>query len=354
MMSIDDHRRQIDRLDGQIVALLNERARLAALIGREKAQEGKGPLDTAREQAVIQAVVKRGEGPLRVQDLEAIYREVLSACRAVQRELVVAYHGPEGSWHHAAAQRFFGSAAVFRSGHDIPAVFDAAERGQVDYAVVAIENSSEGQIGATLDRLVDTPLRICAEVFVDVHHCLVGKGPLERVRRVYSIPIALQQCANWLRQNLPQTGWVEVANTAEGAERASQDEEGAAVASREAGEMRGLVALVENIEDYVGNRTRFLVMGREEPEPTGADKTSLAASTMHKPGALHALLAPLAERGLNLTMIQSRPIKTRQWEYMFFVDLVGHRREARVAEALQAAQGQCLFFKVLGSYPEGG
>jgi len=218
---------------------------------------------------------------------------------------------------------------------------------------VAIENSSEGQVGATLDRLVDTPLRICAEVFVDIHHCLVGKGELSGVRRVYSFPLALQQCANWLRRNLPDAELVEVANTAAGAERASKDQGGAAVASHEAAEIWGLSVLAENIEDYVGNRTRFLVLGREEPPPTGGDKTSLVVSTVHQPGALYAFLAPFAERHLNLTMIQSRPIKTRQWEYLFFVDLAGHKQEPAVAAALEASQAHCLFFKVLGSYPEG-
>jgi len=352
-MSIEEHRKRIDALDEQIVALLNERARLAGEIGHEKQQEGKSAFDPVREQAVIEAVSRSGAGPLRAQNLLAIYREVLSACRAMQRPVVVAYHGPEGSWHHSAARQVFGSSAALKAAPDIPAVFDAAEREQADYAVVAIENSSEGQVGATLDRLVDTPLRICAEIFVDVHHCLVGRGELARVRRVYSFPLALEQCANWLRRNLPNAEWIEVANTAAGAERASQDEEGAAVASREAAHIWQLSLLAENIEDYVGNRTRFLVLGREQPPPTGADKTSLVVSTAHKPGALYAFLAPFAERHLNLTMIQSRPVKTRRWEYLFFVDLSGHQGEPMVAAALEASQPHCLFFKVLGSYPEG-
>jgi len=352
-MPIEDYRERIDALDEQIASLLNERARLAAQIGEQKREQGREAYDPAREQAVLERMGAKAVSPLKAEHLRAVYREILSACRAVQKPTVVAYHGPEGSWHHAAARRAFGSAAVLQPERDIPAVFDAAERGDADYAVVAIENTSEGQVGANLDRLVDTGLVACAEVFVDIHHCLVGKTTLDRVERVYSFPHALQQCAQWLRRNLPEAQWVEVANTAAGAARAAEDEGGAAVASREAAELWGLSILAESIEDYVGNRTRFLVLGREEPEPTGADKTSLIVSTAHRPGALYSFLAPFAQRGLNLTMIHSRPIKTRQWEYMFFVDLGGHRRDAKVAEALEASREHCLFFKILGSYPEG-
>lgn len=346
-------REQIDRVDAQILTLLNRRARLAARIGRSKRQDGARVYVPERERQIFARLAQLNRGPLPDGAVRAIYREIISASRALEEPVRVAYLGPEATFTHLAAREQFGSQAVFVPAATIPQVFAEVERGQVDYGVVPVENSSEGGVAITLDMFVESTARIIAEVSLEVRHCLLSRAPrLAQVRRVLAHPQALAQCRRWLTAHLPGATTEEVASNSHAAAVAAGDRRAAAIASRLAAEHYGLNVLAANIQDQAANFTRFLVLGREPApgRPTGRDKTSLLLSVRDEVGVLYRTLKPFADHAINLLRIESRPLKGRPWEYLFFIDVEGHVSEEPLARALREIQPHCVSVKVLGSY----
>jgi chorismate mutase/prephenate dehydratase len=351
--SMEKIRKGIREKDRQIVGLLNERASLSAEMGRLKDLLGREIYDPAQERRVLRCVAEINEGPLSAEALGRIYREILSSSRQIQAPLSVACLGPESSFTQMAALSHFGGSARILPQKSIGRVFDELEKGRVSFGVVPLENSVEGTVKLTLDRLIDTPLKIRAEIFLRISHCLLSRGTKGNVLRVYSHPQALAQCRTWLARNLPRAEPVETDSTASAAVRAREDRRGAAIGSRMASRTYGLRILAEGIEDQPTNTTRFIVLGGGRSEPTGEDKTSILFGTPHIPGALHASLGPFSRAGINLLRIESYPIRNRMWEYLFFVDFAGHTDEKNARNCLRRLEKKTVFLKVLGSYPKG-
>jgi len=342
----------VDAIDLQLVDRLNERARLVAEIGRIKQDAGAPIFQPGREAEVVRRVVGASTGPLPDSAIEAIYREIMSAARAIQRPLGVAYLGPQGTFSELAMLKKFGSSAQPQSCASIDEVFRAAESERADFAVVPVENSSEGAVSRSLDLLLATPLCIVAEVSIPVHlHLLTLTAGLQGVKRVLAHPQALGQCVAWLNLNAPGLERVSVASNAEAARLASLDPQLAAIAGDQAAVRYGLQTVASLIQDDAHNRTRFLVLGRHHSRRTGSDKTSLILSVANRAGAVHEMLAPLARHGVSMTRFESRPARTGAWEYHFFVDLEGHASDGNIAAALQDLQQTCAFYRCLGSYP---
>lgn len=342
-------RGRIDQLDDEVLRLLSQRAQLAQEIGRLKDGNAYRP---EREAQILQRLAAANGGPLPAEAVARLFGEIMSACRALEQPLAVAYLGPEGTYSEEAALRRFGAAARAVPCASIDEVFREVEAGVVGYGMVPVENSTEGAIGRTLDLLLATPLKVCGEVQLPIHHALLTRAAdLASVRKVYSHPQSLGQCHEWLGQNLTHAARVPAASNAEAARLASLEEGAAAIASRKAGALFGLPALAENIEDDPRNTTRFLVIGDQEVAPSGRDKTSLVVSAKNRPGAVHDLLGPFAKCGVSMTRLESRPSRTGLWEYVFFVDIEGHQRDEKVAQALAEMRERAAFLKVLGSYP---
>ncbi len=357
---LESLRTSVKEKDAAIVRLLGERASLAVEIGRQKRLEGWEIYDPVQESQVYSGIEEMNEGPLPDEALRAIYREILSASRALQAPVKVAFLGPEASFSHQAALRHFGSGAEFLPQATIAGVFDAAERGLADWGIVPVENSAEGSVKSTLDGLIATPLAIQAEVYGRIRHCLIAAaGGADRIERVYSHPQALAQCRGWIARNLPGAALLETDSTAAAARKVLDDRAGAAVASRLAAGTPGLRLVAEGIEDSPLNTTRFLVLGAAGQErggaaaATGRDKTSILFGTPHRPGALHEALAPFAEEEVNLTRIESYPVRDRMWEYLFFADFSGHREEAKPKKCLEELAKRTTLLKILGSFPRG-
>jgi chorismate mutase/prephenate dehydratase len=351
-MGLAEWRARIDDLDRQLLKLLNQRAGIALEVGRAKRQTGAPVHDPEREQEVFEGLLRLNDGPLPAEAVQAIWREILSASRVLQQSFRVAYLGPAATFAHLAALRQFGASTEYVALRGIPDVFAEVEHERADVGVVPVENSTEGAVNHTLDRLIDSELLICGEVQLEIHHYLLSRArDASDVKLVYSHPQALAQCREWLDRNLPQAQTVEVASTAAAAERALEDGAAAAVASELAGRLYDLPVLRERIEDFARNVTRFLIIGRRPIARTGRDKTSILLSIKDEVGALYRILEPVAGARLNLTRIESRPTRRRPWEYVFFVDFEGHQADADVQQVLAALRERCLFLKVLGSYP---
>jgi chorismate mutase/prephenate dehydratase len=349
-------RAAIDAVDEQLHGLLNERARLAQRAGISKHRDGH-TVDfyrPEREAEVLRRALERNPGPLRNEEIVRLFREIMSACLAQEEPLKVAFLGPEGTFTQQAVFKHFGHSVRALALPTVDEVFQEVEAGNADFGIVAIENSSEGTITNTLDRFLTSPLHICGEVELRIHHCLMGKmDALARVLRVCSHSQALAQCRGWLDEHLPDAERVPVASNAEGARRARDEQGTAAIAGETAAEVYGLSLLVRDIEDRADNATRFLVLGRKLLRPSGADRSTLLVSIgdTRSPGALHRLLEPLARYGISMTRIESRPSRRRKWDYVFFIDIEGHAEEPRVRKALSALQRRASLFRVLGSYP---
>ena len=346
-------RRQIDEIDTDLLALVNRRVELAQAAGRTKA---KGD-DTVvyrpeREALILDRIVKLNKGPLASEKVERLFREVISLCRAAEAKPTVAVLGPAGTYSELAAVRHFGQEVDIVLAASIDEVFRLTEADTAQYAVVPVENSTEGGIGNTLDRLLNTPLTICGEIDFRVRHCLLGLSRTVTPKTVSAHQQALAQCRIWLDSNLPGVDLLSVPSNAEAARRAAGDADSVAIASEEAADPYGLTVLHSNIEDQPGNSTRFLVLGHRLVERTGKDKTSVAMSVRNRPGALQALLAPLSDNNVDLTKVESRPSSTGLWEYIFFIDFAGHVGDAAVARALADIEDQAAMFKILGSYPK--
>jgi len=353
-MDIEDIRRQIDELDAAILELLNRRAEKAIEIGRLKEQVEGPVFDPARERRILERLAEVNDGPLPAQALRDVYGAIFAASRLLEKRLVVAYYGPAGSFTHIAARRKFGSADL-RPFDTVADVFGAVEKKEADLGVVPIENTTAGVVPLTLDAFVESNLKICAEVHVDIEHYLLStSSSLDDVARVYSHPQALAQCRLWLRANLPKAELVPVGSTARAAELASNEPRSAAIGPALAGQLHDVPALRERIHDRPDNRTRFVVIAHQTPPPSGADRTSLLFSVPHKAGALHRALGVFSSHQINMTFIQSHPTKQTPWEYMFFVDVQGHAEDPANAlhRALAEMADRTLVLRVLGSYPE--
>lgn len=343
-------RAEIDALDDELLRLLNRRAAAAGRIGELKG--GAQAYRPERESEILRRVGRGNPGPLPAERAAAVFREIISACRAMEATIRVAYLGPEGTFSEMALRKQFGQAVTAEPCASIDEVFRAVECGGAEFAVVPVENSAEGAVGRTLDLLLKTPLKICAEIALRVHQNLMRRGAgLDGVRRVYSHAQSLAQCHAWLAQHLPLAERVPVSSNAEAARLAAREPDACAIGAEIAAERYGLVVIAPNIEDDPNNRTRFLVLGQLAPEATGSDATSLVMSAPNRPGAVHALLTPFAKHGVSMSRLESRPMRVGQWEYYFFVDLEGHRSDPPVAASLAELEKLAPFLKILGSYP---
>ena len=345
-------RRKIDELDQKIVELLNERAKVVIAVGKAKIADGSPVYAPDREHAVLQRVSELNAGPLPQKTLAAIYRELMSGSFALEKPLRVGYLGPEGSFSHLAAQRKFGSSVEYRPLADIRAVFEEVIRGHCNLGMVPIENSVGGGVIDTMDSFIDAHVYICAEVVVAIHHNLLANCPPEQIKVIASKPEIFAQCRNWLSTSFNEVQLVPVASSSKAAELAGAETGMAAIGSTLAAELYGLKIVFANIEDGPNNMTRFFVIATTPAKRTGNDKTALLFTTAHKAGALVEVLNVLARHGINLTNIDTRPSKRRNWEYYFFVDADGHCEDAAFAEAIQEAKGHCGELHVLGSFPK--
>jgi chorismate mutase/prephenate dehydratase len=345
-------REQIDAIDAQILDLLNRRARVAQDVGHVKAQTNAPVFRPEREAQILRSVAQRNPGPLDGGDVQTIFREIMSACRALEKRVIVAYLGPAGTFSEQAVYQQFGHAVEGLPCASIDEVFRAAEAGTADFGVVPVENSSEGAVNRTLDLMLQTTLAISGELSIQVHHSLMtASGTMDGVTRICAHSQALAQCQVWLNLNHPNIERQAVASNAEAARLAGEDPTVAAIAGEIAGQKYNLQIVNAHIQDDPHNRTRFAVIGRLHTTPSGNDQTSLVLSVPNKAGAVYNLLAPLAKHGVSMTRFESRPARMGTWEYYFYVDIEGHVQDAKVTEALKELKQNAAFFKVLGSYP---
>ncbi|MFL6716330.1 MAG: prephenate dehydratase [Burkholderiaceae bacterium] len=345
-------RERIDAIDRQILDLLSQRAGIAQEVGHVKAETNAPVFRPERELQVLRNAAQRNPGPLADGDVQTIFREIMSACRALEKRVTVAYLGPVGTFSEQAVYQQFGHAVEGLPCASIDEVFRAAEAGTADFGVVPVENSTEGAINRTLDLLLQTPLAISGEVSLPVHHSLMTKsGLMEGVSQICAHPQALAQCQAWLNQHYPSIQRNPVSSNGEAARLAAENPAVAAIAGEIAGEKHGLQVVNAHIQDDPHNRTRFAVVGRLRTAPSGHDHTSLVLSVANKAGAVYNLLAPLAKHGVSMTRFESRPARMGTWEYYFYVDVEGHCNDERMAKALAELKENAAFFKVLGSYP---
>ncbi|MFL6605122.1 MAG: prephenate dehydratase [Steroidobacteraceae bacterium] len=355
-LDLEKVRSQIDTIDEKIHALINDRARLAQLVGISKTREGK-TVDfyrPEREAQVLRMARERNNGPLRDEEVLRLFREIMSACLAQQEPLKVAFLGPEGTFTQSAVLTHFGHSVRGLPLNSIDEVFHEVEAASADFGVVPIENSTEGTVNHTLDRFLASPLKICGEVELRIHHSVMGlMGSLGRIVRICSHPQSLAQCRVWLDEHLPNVERVPVSSNAEGARRARDEKGTAAIAGETAAEVYGLKILAAEIEDRPDNTTRFFVLGRKLFTPSGEDRTTLLVSISHtdSPGALHRLLQPFSDHRVSMTRIESRPSHRKKWDYVFFIDVEGHADDAHVAKALEELKKRASLFRILGSYP---
>ncbi|MBI5343176.1 MAG: prephenate dehydratase [Deltaproteobacteria bacterium] len=345
-------RAEIDRLDDTILDLLNRRAAAVIEVGKIKSDRNLQFYVPEREFEILRRLTEANRGPFPNDALKAIYREIISASHALEKPLSVAFLGPRATFTHLACLKHFGESADYVPQINVSEVFDAVERGVADFGVVPIENSSEGIVSNTLDMFVDHTLLICGEILVEVAHDLLSvTGDMEHVKKVYSHPHAIAQCRVWLERNLRGTPVFDVESTARAAELAADDPAAAAIAGEAAANSYGLKSIRKRIQDNTNNFTRFIVIGKIAPNRTGNDKTSILFAARDEVGALYFMLEPFAKNQVNLTKIESRPAKTKAWEYLFFLDMEGHISDDPVAKAVDELRMQAQYLKILGSYP---
>jgi chorismate mutase/prephenate dehydratase len=352
-MSLQEHRRAIDALDAEIVRLLNERTRHVLGIGHIKIQQGQEIYAPHRERAVLNKICGLNQGPITDASLVAIYREIMSSALSLEKSLTIAYLGPEATFTHQAAIKRFGSSLQYASQNSIAEVFQEVSKRRADYGVVPVENSTEGVVTHTLDMFVDSDLRIVAQVILPISHCLASKVRREQIQRLYVHPQTLAQCRGWIQRHFPQAELVETSSNARSAEKAAGDRKSAALCGELAATTYGVPIMERDVQDNAANATRFLVLGRKGPPPSGKDRTSLMFGIRDEVGGLHKAIAPFRKHAINMTKIESRPSKRKAWEYFFFVDCDGHVDDPKVAQAIQELGEHCSFLKVLGSYPDG-
>jgi chorismate mutase/prephenate dehydratase len=373
-MAVDDSlkalRARIDAIDDSLLKLLSERAQIAQEVGRTK--RGEKIYRPEREAEIIRRLRQANPGPLSGDSVERLIREVMSACRALEQDIRVSYLGPQGTFSQAAVTKHFGHEVSAQAEADIDACFRAVETGRADFAVVPVENSSEGAISRTLDLIVSSPLKICGEVMLPIHQNLMrlppstASSPLPNplpqageganawptpIKRVYGHAQSLAQCQNWLARHLPHAERIAVVSNSDGAQRAAEDPAAAALGTEAAAELYGLQVIEARIEDEASNTTRFLVIAPQDAAPSGRDKTSLVMGAHNQPGAIVKLLQPLADAGISMSKLESRPSRSGNWEYLFFVVCEGHREDALLSATLEEIRKRAAFLKILGSYP---
>ncbi len=350
---LDDMRKKIDAVDLEILKLLNERTGYVLEIGKRKAKENTPFYRPEREREIFDRLEANNTGPFPNSAIKIVFREIMSASLSLEKPLKIAFLGPVATFTHQASLQHFGLSGKFVPKRNIAEVFEDVEKGRADFGVVPIENSTEGVVTHTLDMFVKSELKISAELMLEVSLCLMNKtGKTEDIVKVCSHPNPLAQCKGWLKNNLPDAVLCDVSSTAHAAKMAEEETDVAAVASAAAANLYNLRIIEQGIEDTQNNYTRFLIISRNESNATGNDKTSLVFAIKDSPGALYKMLRPFAARGLNLTKIESRPTKTKAWEYLFFVDLDGHTADENVKAAIEELAPVCSFLKVLGSYPK--
>ncbi|HXR05112.1 MAG TPA: prephenate dehydratase [Verrucomicrobiae bacterium] len=350
-MSISKHRQAIDKLDAQIVRLLNERTKQVLAIGDIKLAAGEEVYAPHREQAVLKRLCELNQGPMTDDQLRAVYREIMSSALALEKTMTIAYFGPEATFTHQAAIQRFGSSLKYSPQKTIADVFTEVSKKCADYGVVPVENSTEGVVTHTLDMFVDSDLKVVSQIVLPVQQCLMSNSPRKQIKKLYVHPQSLAQCRTWIQTHLPTAEIVETSSNARSAELAAKEKSTAAIAGVLAAEKYGLRILESDIQDNADNATRFLVLGRQCSPPTGDDRTSLMLSVADKAGALHEAIAAFRRHKINMTKIESRPSKRKAWEYFFFIDCEGHAQDRKVARAIELLGQHCNFVKVLGSYP---
>ena len=350
-MNLAQLRKQIDELDQEILEILNNRARLIWDVRQVKAKKGTSIYVPDREWEIYQRLFRLNKGPLKDESVKAIFREIMSGSLALEKPLQIAYLGPPATFTHQSALSKFGSSVAYTSVNSISDVFTEVEKSRCDYGVVPIENSTEGVVNHTLDMFIDSELKICSEILLEISHHLIADRPLAKIHRIYSNPQAFAQCRNWIESHLPGRELIEVSSTTRAAQLAKEHSGSSAIASSLAARQYGLKILAKSIEDHNENLTRFLVIGRTLAGPTKNDKTSVMFSIKDRVGALQEMLEPFKKNGINLTKIESRPSKKKAWEYYFFIDFRGHYQDQKVQSALRQLQRKCQLLKILGSYP---
>ncbi len=351
-MNLDDYRNQIDSLDSEIVKLLNERINVVLKIGEEKKKEGAEIYVPSRERAVFEKIKSLNTGPLPEESAHAIYREIMSAALALETNMKIAYLGPEATFTHQAARNKFGVSVDYIPTSTIAEVFDRVANRTADYGVVPVENSTEGAVTHTFDQFATTTLKICAEAYLPISLTLLSDQPKEEINLIFSKQEVFGQCRSWLTANMPNVKLSPVESTTKAVQLALETPGAAAIASVMAADMYDVDVLAENIQDMQGNTTRFLIIGQDYSEPTGSDKTSVMFGVKHKVGALYDALSVFKADNINMTKIESRPSRNKNWEYYFFVDIDGHADDPEVSRALNELQEHCTIMTVLGSYPK--
>jgi chorismate mutase/prephenate dehydratase len=350
-VNIPEHRKAIDKLDGHIVRLLNERTRHVLAIGEIKLKAGEEIYAPHRERAVLQRINRLNAGPITADQLAAIYREIMSCALALEKTLTIAYLGPEATFTHQAAIRRFGASLRYAPQKTIGDVFTEVSKSHADYGVVPVENTTEGVVTHTLDMFMDSDLKIVAQIVLPVQQCLLSNWRRAQIKKLFAHPQSLAQCRGWIQSHLPRVEIIETSSNARSAEMAATEKFTAAIAGALAAEKYNVPILEQDIQDNVANATRFLVLGRQCSPPTGNDRTSLMVSITDKVGALYSALAAFRRNRINMTKIESRPSKRKAWEYFFFIDCDGHMEDRRVAKAIAMLGEHCNFVKILGSYP---
>ena len=350
-MNLRELRSRIDRIDEKIIQLLNKRAGFTLKIGHIKRKDKKEVFVPDRERAIYERIASLNKGPFSGSSLKAVYREIMSGSLSMEKPLMVSYLGPEATFTHLACLKKFGTSINYKPCNSITDVFTEVERLRCDYGVIPVENSVEGMVSHTLDMFIESDLKICSEISLEVSHNLLFNGPIKKIKKIYSNPQVFGQCRIWLEGNLPGRELIEVSSTTRAVLCASGEKNSAAIASELAGRRYKLKTAARSIEDSHHNVTRFLVIGKTLAQPTARDKTSVMFSVKDKVGALHAMLAPFKKYDINLTKIESRPSKKKAWQYYFFVDLQGHCQDKKVTAALDDLEKECRYLKILGSYP---
>ncbi len=350
-MSLAKLRKKIDALDSKIISLLNARADLSSKIGKEKLAHNKSIYSPDREKMVLDRVKSLSKGLLSSAAVESIYREIMSSSLSLEKSLEIAYMGPEASFSNLAALKKFGSQVQYKPCGSISEVFHRVEKEECDYGVVPIENSIEGAVTHTFDLLVDSELKICSQVLLEISHNLLSRTTIDKINAIYSNPQVFGQCRQWLLAHLPRAEQVEVSSTTRAAQIASERKNSACIASTLAAKVYKLKIVKKDIEDSLHNITRFLVISKTDVVQTGKDRTSIVFSIKDRVGALQDMLSPFRKNGINLTKIESRPSKRKAWDYYFFVDFEGHRLDKKATRALSQLEGKCNTLKILGSYP---
>lgn len=345
-------RGKIESLDNEILQLLNQRAQIVLEVGKVKSENHLNLYDPKRESEILNRLAAQNPGPFPHHAISPVFHEIISGCRSLEVHLEVVYLGPEATNTHLACLEHFGSSIQAVPKEDIPEVFESVEKREASFGVVPVENTTEGSVSRTLDMLMESEVKICGEITMRISHALLSlSGKPEAIRKIYSHPQALGQSRKWLRKNYPSVPLIETSSTAKAAQMAAEDSSGGAIANPFAARIYGLKIVRPQIEDYFHNYTRFLVLGRQVAERTGKDKTSILFSLPHAPGTLYQVLKHFSERGINLTKIESRPVRDRAWEYVFFIDFEGHEKDESVTTLLAELEEKVFFLKILGSYP---